>query len=93
MLRRCRKTGSSHVRGDYTTGIEAVGAVAYNAAGEVTFILTVVGRSGIFAADGRPEAPEALKRSVSRLSAMLGHAGFRRPLCFPERLQRATRDR
>jgi len=70
MLRRCRKTRFSHVRGDYTTGIEAVGAVAYNAAGEVAFILTVVGRSGILAADGKPEAPEALKRSVSRLSAM-----------------------
>jgi DNA-binding IclR family transcriptional regulator len=92
MLRRCRKTGFSHVRGDYTTGIEAVGAVAYNAAGEVAFILTVVGRSGIFAGDGKPEAPEALKRSVSRLSAMLGHADFRRPLCFPERLQLANRD-
>jgi DNA-binding IclR family transcriptional regulator len=71
MLARTKHEGVSRVRDDYTAGIEAVGAPAFNAAGDISFILTLVGRTGIFDAQSKPAAPAALKDTAERLSAIL----------------------
>jgi DNA-binding IclR family transcriptional regulator len=80
------------VRDDYTAGIEAVGAPVFNAAGEIAFILTLVGRTGIFDAESKPAAPAALKRAAQRLSAVLGYTEGAAPIAFPDRLRLSSRD-
>ena len=92
MLSRTRERGFSHVCGDYTPGIEAVGAVAFNAAGEVAFIMTVVGRIGLFDDHAKPRAPAALCAATRRLSALLGQSDARAPIVFPDRLRISQRD-
>jgi DNA-binding IclR family transcriptional regulator len=92
MLARTREQGHSHVRGDYTAGIEAVGAPVFNAAGEIAFILTLVGRTGIFDPPVKPAAPMALKRAAARLSNLLGHSPAAAPLRFPYRPRLGLRD-
>lgn len=84
-LQATKSKGYSHVRGDYTAGIEAVGALAFNAAGEVAFILTLVGRMGIFDPGSKPHAPEALKEAAARLSGLLGNGEQPAPIAFPVR--------
>jgi DNA-binding IclR family transcriptional regulator len=83
MLERTRERGYSWVRGDYTAGIEAAAAAACNASGEIAFILSVVGRTGIFDAGSKPHAPEALKRAAERLSFLLGESSA---ILFPHHL-------
>ena len=92
MLARTKEEGASHVRDDYTAGIEAVGAPVFNAAGEIAFILTLVGRTGIFDAESKPAAPAALKRAAQRLSAVLGYTEGAAPIAFPDRLRLSSRD-
>jgi DNA-binding IclR family transcriptional regulator len=92
MLARTRKQGFSHVRGDYTPGIEAVDAPVFNAAGEIAFILSVVGRTGIFDPEVKPAAPMALKRAAERLSSLLGHGAAAASLRFPRRPRLSLRD-
>ncbi len=92
LLRRTRDRGYSHVRGDYTPGIEAVGATAFNAAGEIAFIMTIVGRIGIFDRQAKPDAPMALFRATQRLSEALGHSKVQTSIVFPDRLRLSVRD-
>jgi DNA-binding IclR family transcriptional regulator len=92
MLARTKHEGVSHVRDDYTAGIEAVGAPAFNAAGDISFILTLVGRTGIFDAQSKPAAPAALKDTAERLSAILGYTEGAEPIAFPKRLRLSLRD-
>jgi DNA-binding IclR family transcriptional regulator len=92
MLERTKNDRMSHVRDDYTAGIEAVGAPAFNAAGEISFILTLVGRTGIFDAQSKPAAPAALKHAAERLSAILGYTEGAKAITFPKRLRLSLRD-
>ena len=92
MLKATRARGFSHVREDYTAGIEAVGAPAFSASGEIAFVLTLVGRPGLFDKVAKPDAPAALLRATQRLNGLLGYGESQTALAFPARPLLSLRD-
>ena len=82
---RIREQGVTHVRGDYTPGIEAYAAPVFNAAGKVIFVLTVVGRVGVFESEhSAQQVVAALKAAVSRVNDRTGFSATATPITFPE---------
>jgi len=80
-----RREGLTHVRGDYTPGIEAYAAPVFNATGEVIFVLTIVGRVGMFE-DGHSalQAITALRAAANRVNDRTGYRATTTPITFPE---------
>lgn len=92
MLRRTRAREMSHVKGDYSAGIEAVGAPVLNAAGEVVFAVTLLGRIGLFDQAPKNAAPDELSQTTRRVSAMLGYAASGATIAFPAKPLLSLRD-
>ncbi|MBF8754931.1 IclR family transcriptional regulator [Pseudomonas guariconensis] len=73
MLAQIRARGLHHVHGLLMPGVDALSAPVFNAMGQITAVMTVVGPTSIFHADEQGPAAKRLLAAAGAVSRRMGH--------------------